>query len=441
LTAGRQNRCGGAETSTIGEHQFDRLFGMAMAATAQHSEEREAKATAVQAEMAQVCGALNATTARLVSLVGKALETEAFQGTGIHSPEQWVAWQCGVSRGRARRLMAMARRLPDLPHTASAFEAGELCEDQVAVMCRHAPTFADAEVAELARHATVSQLTRTLRRYAWPEKDPAGDEAEEAGQPEEAEERRVDFGTTEEGAWRLSALLPPDEGALVERALDVARRGLVDDDVDRPTWADALLNMADRSLGAAAATRPSEDRHLVVVHLRGDEQHPVANLHLGPPLPDALRRLLGCDGRVRPVREVCGVALSVGRTQRIVPERTRLVIEERDGCCRVPGCERSRWLQVHHVTHWEDGGATDTASLVALCGRHHRLHHLGKLGIAGNADDPDGMVFTDAKGRQLTGCGRPAPPDGVTFTGNWTHPSGERLDARWVHFNEPPPAA
>ncbi len=409
---------------------------MAMVAEVQHCEERVASAADIEDELAQVCGALNATTARLVSLVGKALETEAFAGAGIHSPEQWVAWKCGVSPGRARRLVAMARRLSELPSTELAFEAGELCEDQVAVLCRYVPTYADAEAATLARHATVSQLTRTLRRYAWPP-EPDEEEEKEAGQPEETEARRVDFGTTEEGAWRLSALLPPDEGALIERALDVARRGLIDDGVkDQPTWADALLAMADRSLGAAAA-RPSSDRHLVVVHLRDGEHGPVANLHLGPPLPDALRRLLGCDGRVRPVREVCGVALSVGRTQRIVPERTRLVIEQRDGACRVPGCERSRWLQVHHIIHWEDGGATDTANLAALCSVHHRLHHLGRLDITGNADDPDGMVFTDSAGRRLTGSGRPAPPGDLTFTGAWSHPSGERLDPRWLHFNEP----
>jgi hypothetical protein len=410
---------------------------MAMTATPQHCEQREAEATALEGELAEVCGALNAATARLVALVGQALETGACEGTGIHSPEQWVAWKCGLSRGRARRLVAMARRLPELAHTASAFNGGELSEDQVAVVCRHAPAYSDAQVATLARQTTVSQLTRTLRRYTWAPEP----ENEEAGKPEEAEPRRADFGTTEEGTWRLSAVLPPDEGAVVERALETARQALAEDGVEQPTWADALLAMADRSLGAAAVSRPHWDRHLVVVHLQHDDHGPVANLHLGLPLPDAIRRLIGCDGRVRPVTEVGGVALSVGRTQRIVPERTRLVIEQRDGSCRVPGCERSRWLQVHHVTHWEDGGATDTANLVALCGRHHRLHHLGKLEISGNADDPDGVEFTDADGRRLTGSGRPAPPDGVTFTGSWTHPSGERLDPRWVHFKEPPPAA
>ena len=412
--------------------------------TAQHSQGREAEAGAIEDELAQVCGVLNAATARLVSLLARALESGAHEGTGIHSPEHWVAWKCGLSRGRARRLVHMARRLAELAETASAFEAGQLSEDQVAVVCRHAPSYSDAEVATLARQSTVSQLGRTLRGYRWaPEADPDREE----GSPEEAEPRRVDFATTEEGAWRLSALLPPDEGALVERALDVARRGLAEegdhgvDGVDRPTWADALVGMADRSLGATAAGRPHSDRHLVVVHLRGDDGGPRANLHLGPPLPDALRRLVGCDGRARPVTEVGGVALSVGRTQRIVPERTRLAVEDRDGSCRVPGCERTRWLQVHHVTHWEDGGPTDTANLVALCSRHHRLHHLGELGIAGNADDPGGMEFSDSRGRRLTGCGRPAPPEGVNISGTWVHPSGERIDPRWVHFSQPSPAA
>ncbi len=51
---------------------------------------------AIEDEMAQVCGALNAASSRLVSLVARALATGAHEGTGIHSPEQWVAWKCGL---------------------------------------------------------------------------------------------------------------------------------------------------------------------------------------------------------------------------------------------------------------------------------------------------------------------------------------------------------
>jgi len=122
-----------------------------------------------------------------------------------------------------------------------------------------------------------------------------------------------------------------------------------------------------------------------------------------------------------------------------------MVIEERDRGCRVPGCERSRWLHIHHVRHWEDGGTSDTANLLALCQRHHRLHHLGHLGISGDADDPDGMVFTDERGRRLEASGRPVPPGrsidhAATRLGiapaTWSHPTGERLDPFSVIFDE-----
>ena len=197
------------------------------------------------------------------------------------------------------------------------------------------------------------------------------------------------------------------------------------------------MAVAESYLAGASAARPHRDRHLVLVHVRGDGEGPAAHLHLGPGLPDAIRRHLTCDGRAKAVVEASGAVVSVGRAQRIVPERTRIAVEERDGACRVPGCERSRWLQVHHVLHWEDGGATDTDNLVALCSRHHRLHHLGRLRISGHADDPDGMVFADEGGRRLTGCGRPAPPGRLEPTGNLTHPTGERLDMRWLQFREP----
>ena len=168
----------------------------------------------------------------------------------------------------------------------------------------------------------------------------------------------------------------------MEVALSAQRQWLTDHgEVAEPTWADALVAMAERSLGATGAPRARRDRHVVVVHLRADHEGAAAHLHLGPALPDALRRLLGCDGWVRAQFDAGPTPLGVGRARRIVAERTRLAVEERDGACGVSGCERSRWLQVHHVVHWEDGGATDTANLVALCGYHHRLHHRG--GAAG----------------------------------------------------------
>lgn len=397
-------------------------------------------ASELETEIARTCGVLNAATGRLVSLLARVLEMGTWQVAGIHSPAQWVAWQCGVLPARARSLLSMARRRAELPVTSAAHEAGELCEDQVAVIARHAPAGVDAQVADLARAATVTQLRRVWGSYPFAE-EPAErgrDEPAPAAPPEEP--RSVSFG---------HALVAARDELFHAGDADSRPRTLPGRPAS-PTsvrWADAIVAMAERSLGAGAGQQPHHEHHLVLLHVRTENDGRTGgHLHLGPALSEGLRRFVGCDARMRPVIEAGGKPVSVGRAFRTVPERTRMVIDERDRGCRVPGCERSRWLHIHHIEQWEDGGASDTSNLLALCRRHHRLHHLGHLGISGNADDPDGVVFTDHRGFRLDSSGRPVPPRQPVEAaaralglpaGAWSHPTGERLEPGAVAFHEP----
>jgi hypothetical protein len=87
------------------------------------------------------------------------------------------------------------------------------------------------------------------------------------------------------------------------------------------------------------------------------------------------------------------------------------------------------------------------ANLICLCLAHHRMHHKALLGISGNADDPDGIEFTDARGSPIPGscpptlgeppeCERPyqAPPAGRVnwdWVGlGWAHPNALKARAR-----------
>ena len=75
----------------------------------------------------------------------------------------------------------------------------------------------------------------------------------------------MSFGYTEEGSWSLSALLRSDEGRCgsgrslwPENELFRAAQG---DQASRSvSWADALVSVADPSLGAAASSRPHRGR-------------------------------------------------------------------------------------------------------------------------------------------------------------------------------------
>ena len=56
----------------------------------------------------------------------------------------------------------------------------------------------------------------------------------------------------------------------------------------------------------------------------------------------------------------------------------RVEIDRRDKGCRFPGCSYPEFTNVHHITHWVDGGLTNLDDLVTLCRRHHRaVHELG----------------------------------------------------------------
>ena len=97
---------------------------------------------------------------------------------------------------------------------------------------------------------------------------------------------------------------------------------------------------------------------------------------------------LTCDGTLTPVWETEGHPVNVGRTQRVVPHRTRVLILDRDRGCCFPGCGSTRNLEIHHLLHWRDGGPTDDTNLLGLCPFHHDGHHRGEFTITGDPSPP-----------------------------------------------------
>ncbi len=194
--------------------------------------------------------------------------------------------------------------------------------------------------------------------------------------------------------------------------------------------------MAQRSLDGVESPARRE-RFRTNIHLHADggacDDH-------GSVLPNAIRQYITCDGLLSPTFITDSIPISVGRTQRMVPLRTRRIVLLRDQGCRVPGCNVTHHIEVHHIVHWEDDGPTDTWNLIALCPRHHRMHHRGELGVVGNADDPDGITFTNRHGRVIGTTGaKPEPPGAPppTPAGVYQHPLGERLEQKWVYFSPP----
>lgn len=153
----------------------------------------------VEAEIAEVCGALNAAHARLAQLTAVALEEELWGQWGIASPSHWLRWKAGLGVAQSQAIVRVARRLGDLPETAAAFAEGRLSFDQVRVIAQYVPTCYEGAAARMATQLMVPQLASALRQYPFTPpaaasssgNDPTGsgttdDEPPDAGTPSTA---------------------------------------------------------------------------------------------------------------------------------------------------------------------------------------------------------------------------------------------------------------
>jgi hypothetical protein len=86
-----------------------------------------------------------------------------------------------------------------------------------------------------------------------------------------------------------------------------------------------------------------------------------------PHSPTRCSNVSRVTGTNRPLWTTEGLPINLGWSHRIVPARTRLVVEDRDQICRHPSCVANAHLQAHHIVHWINGGMTDTSNLRCLC--------------------------------------------------------------------------
>ena len=397
-------------------------------------------------------GTINVATARLVATVAMMLATGGWEGYGINSPEHWLRWKAAMDDRRARGLVRIARRVDDLPVCWSMFQEGRLSEDAMVCIARRVPAERDEEVAGWAAGMLISQLKRVLAscpEVLLPDEDKA---------PKQRPERYVRMSDRDDGGGTGQFQLPPDEMALLRNGLCAGRdaefrdrRGLEPDadltdiapGATRPgvDWADALVRMASEACDALDNTLQRTgyrgERHQIVLHHDVDAHGHFGpgQLHLGPVVPDPIARYLGCDAQVVVMAYQAGQLLGITPTDRTPSRKVRRYLERRDQGCTHPLCSQRRWLQAHHIEHWEDGGPTEPHNLVMLCWLHHKELHQGAFTIVGDPEDGT-LRFLDARGSPIEPPGmgptrlpRPAEPS------PFIPPYGERLEARWFDWN------
>ena len=404
-----------------------------------------------------LAGHLNTVHAAVVDLVADALADGTWGGDGVRTPQQWLSWQLGITTAEAHRFLDLAAARTTHPVVSARFAAGQLSSTQAAI-ATSVDTTRDAEIDELVTACTVNQLrlyTRAMKT--------SDDDARERGRKERAKNKRddvppddvlpdpdprerrssLDFWLDDDGRMVGRFDLDPEDGRILEAGLRHARDLLFherDEAADlvtsrritgrRVNWADALVEMSRRSVDADDS--PSRRERFRINLFLDPADKPQAEWSDHMAVPQTLLDKLTCDGTLTPTFVENAKPVSVGRALRIVPDRTRRLVLYRDHhTCRMPWCQRTRWLEVHHITPWSEGGGTDTETLISACDHCHDAIHRGDLHVHGTADEPDGLTFTDRDGNVIDyRTPVPAAPTEPTPQPDqpYTHPLGEELD-------------
>ncbi|MFT4774035.1 MAG: hypothetical protein ACI9ME_001337 [Ilumatobacter sp.] len=132
-------------------------------------------------------------------------------------------------------------------------------------------------------------------------------------------------------------------------------------------------------------------------------------------------------GRVRRVVvDADSVVIDLGRTQRLFSGKARDAAQLLVTTCTHRGCDTPATLcDVDHRNEWADnGGSTDQANAMPLCGPHDRWKHANKIRSRRATSGrlflitPDGTTILPAGTREPEWAEPPPPPPGTAPGGN-----------------------
>lgn len=319
---------------------------------------------------------------------------------GCRNMGQWLSGRLGISAFAGMRWTHAAHALEHLPLTSAAFERGTISFDKVLQLARFASGDTEKDLLRYARRASVSALRKRADLATRPPVEDHNDDHH----ARYLEWSRVN----DSGAIRFEALLPATSGAIVVKSLRRIADRLPEmpplpqrlEAQEVPGWfsadgesymapaetvmvrdglpqrmADAWVVMASGEIAAD----PDPDRATLVVSttlaaLQGDDDG--CELEGAGVVHPEIARRISCDCRLQWVlRHPNGTAAGIGRAARNIPGYLRRELLHRDGGCTFPGCGTRRFVDGHHIVHWEAGGPTDLDNLVTVCHFHHKLVH------------------------------------------------------------------
>ena len=348
------------------------------------------RAERLEHEITTLAAHIHAATYRLLCLIREFDEGGSWAAGGFMTCAHWLSWKCGIDIVIAREKVRVARKLPEFPRIAAAFERGALSYSKVRAMTRVGTSANEAYLLELGLHGSASHVTSLVGKYRSVQRLA---EIEELN--ERHAERSVWWYYDDDGMLVIEGRLPPEQGAVVVQALQAAvdtlwKAEVKEDHSDQTTKvacarmaplpfggvggdasaasvdnssirrervtarrADGLVLMAETLLSRGAGVPSGGERYQVVMHvdpesLRDDEEDERCELEGGPGIAKPTARRVACDASLVSIEEDAdGTPLNIGRKTRTVPPAIRRALRSRDrGCPSLDASITDTWMLI-----------------------------------------------------------------------------------------------
>jgi len=102
-----------------------------------------------------------------------------------------------------------------------------------------------------------------------------------------------------------------------------------------------------------------------------------------------------------------GLTMHFGRSRRFASDgQIQALLSVWGHQCAMPGCTHSRFLEIHHIREWAEGGKTDISNLIPLCSScHSKVSH----GIARIVENGPVLEFSFLDGSRFISTNRSLP--------------------------------
>ncbi len=301
-------------------------------------------------------------------------ERKLYRELGYASINQYAAEELGFSSSRTGDYLQLCRSFKRLPQVKEKVASGELGYTSARVLARVADEQTEAGWLEFALSNSRRDLEKEVKRAKVEAADDAAGQVSLLPVPPKRRPAAVrpvrvgmDMSPTQfaryEQLWeqiRKQRYAPADK---VEALLEIMGEYVAGNSVDRTTPRVDVRPVGEPPVQIHIHQCPECEKATV--------QTSKGELELGQ---SELNRAQ-CDCRIGRLDE--------RNTTSIPPAVRRLVLARARHKCQHPGCNHTRFLEVHHIVPRSQGGTNDPENCTCLCSACHTLLHDQKPGVTG----------------------------------------------------------